>query len=180
MKLRLKINSLQIDQSLAKENFKPQLDISYVWLDQPITPDGETTDITLQDNFKVGVDFSFPIFLRKERAKLRQTEFKILDSEYELEFSERKIINNINARYNSVLTTINLIRQQFGMVENYELVVRAERLNLDQGESDLFKLNSQLDKLIESKTKLFKLRSQYKKSIAELYWIAGIRNLGNL
>lgn len=180
VKLRLKINSLQIDQSLARENFKPQLDVSYTLLDQPFTPDGETTDVTFRDSFKVGVDFSFPIFLRKERAKLRQTEFKILDSEYELDFSERRIINNINARYNIVLTTINLIRQQSGMVDNYELIVSAERLNLLQGESDLFKLNAQLDKLIESKTKLFKLRSQFKKDVAELYWIAGVRNLGNL
>ncbi|MGB3467896.1 MAG: TolC family protein [Cyclobacteriaceae bacterium] len=180
LKLRLKINSLQIDQSLARENFKPQIDVSYTILDQPFTPNGETTDITFRDNFKVGVDFSFPVFLRKERAKLRQTEFKILDSEYELDFSERRIINNINARYNIVLTTINLIREQSGMVRNYELIVNAERLNLLQGESDLFKLNAQLDKLIESQTKLFKLRSQFKKDVAELYWIAGIRNLGNL
>lgn len=179
VKLRLKMNSLQIDQSLARENLKPQIDVSYVLLDQPFSPAEGQGGLDLEDNFKVGVDFSFPIFLRKERAKLKQTQFKIIDNEFAISFNERKILNGINSKYNIVLTTRRLIRQQQGMVDNYELIVQAERLNLLQGESDLFKLNSQLDKLIESKTKLFKLKSTYQKDIAELYWIAGIRNLGN-
>lgn len=179
MKLRLKQDALQIDQSLARENLKPQIDISYVLLDQPFSPEGGQTGLDLEDNFKVGVDFSFPIFLRKERAKLKQTQFKIIDNELAIGFNERRILNDINSKYNVVLTTSRLIQQQQGMVNNYEIIVRAERLNLIQGESDLFKLNAQLDKLIESKTKLFKLKSTYQKDIAELYWIAGIRNLGN-
>jgi len=179
LKLRIKSNALQVDQSLARESLKPKVDFSYVLLDQPFGPAGQTTDVSLRDNFKVGVDFSFPIFLRKERAKLKQTQFKLVDNQLATNFTERRILNSINSKYNVVLTTIKLIRQQTDMVANYELIVKAERLNLQQGESDLFKLNSQLDKLIESKTKLFKLKSTFQKDLAELYWIAGIQNLGN-
>ncbi len=172
-RLYLRVNDL------SSQNLKPQVDVSYVLLDQPFRPVEGQSGLDLEDNFKVGVDFSFPIFLRKERAKLKKTQFKIIDNELAISFNERKILNGINSKYNVVLTTGRLIQQQQGMVDNFEIIVRAERLNLSQGESDLFKLNAQLDKLIESKTKLFKLKSTYQKDIAELYWIAGIRNLGN-
>ncbi|MEL7147512.1 MAG: TolC family protein, partial [Bacteroidota bacterium] len=178
-KLRLKGNSLEVERQLARENLKPQLDLSYVLLDQPVAPPGaENVDFDLTDNFKLGVDFSFPIFLRKERGKLNQVKFKIQDNNLELSFKEREVLNNINARFNTVSTTLRLIEQQGDMVENFRLIVQAERLNLRLGESDLFKLNAQLDKLIESRTKLIKLRASYQKDVAELYWAAGINRLG--
>ena len=178
-KLRLKNNSLEVEQQLARENLKPQLDLSYVLLDQPVAPPGGSSrDFDFTDNFKLGVDFSFPIFLRKERGKLNQVKFKIQDNLLELSFREREILNNINARFNAVGTTMRLISQQADMVANFQLVVQAERLNLRLGESDLFKLNAQLEKLIESRSKLIKLRASYQKDVAELYWAAGVNRLG--
>ena len=64
------------------------------------------------------------------------------------------------------------------MVDNYERLVDAERFNLQNGESDLFKINAQLDKLIEARRKLLKLQSGYQKDYATLYWLAGIPQLG--
>ena len=179
VKLRLKNNSLAVEQRLARENLKPQLDVSYVLLDQPVAPpSAEDVDFDLSNNFKLGVDFSFPIFLRKERGKLNQLKFKIQDNNLELTFKERQILNLVNARFNAVGTTMRLITQQDAMVSNFERIVQAERLNLRLGESDLFKLNAQLEKLIESQAKLIKLRASYQKDIAELYWAAGINRLG--
>lgn len=63
------------------------------------------------------------------------------------------------------------------MVNLYDRLLEAEFLNLENGESDLFKLNIQQEKLIQSQTKLLKLKSEYEKLKAELYWAAGIRNL---
>ena len=36
----------------------------------------------------------------------------------------------------------------------------------------------QIEKLIESQTKLLKMRADYQKSVMELYWFAGVQNLG--
>ncbi len=178
-KLELKNESLAIDLRLARENMKPRLDINYFLLDQPIDTNGDQNFVAFDENYKVGVDFAFPIFLRKERAKVAQTNIKIADNNFQLNFTERTVINEINGQYNSAVTTANILGQQQEMVNNYQLILIAERLNLVNGESDLFKLNIQMDKLIESQSKLLKLQSSYQKDVATLYWAAGIANLGN-
>jgi hypothetical protein len=55
--------------------------------------------------------------------------------------------------------------------------LKAEILNLENGESDLFKINIQQEKLIQSQSKLLKLMADYEKLKATLYWAAGVRNL---
>lgn len=178
VKLGLKNESLIIDRKLARENIKPQLDLDYTLLDQPIAPEGGSSELSFTDNYKLGVTFAFPILIRKERAKLKQIDIKVEQNLLEQTFREREIINNIGAQYNEVLTIGNILAQQQQMVNNYNLILSAERLNLQNGESDLFKINVQFDKLIKSQTKLFKLQSEYQKSLASLYWAAGIANLG--
>ena len=178
LKLRLKGQSLDIDRSLARENIKPRLDLSYYLLDQPYNAFGENNSIALDDNYKFGVDFSFPLFLRKERAKINMIKFKINENILEQNFTERVIINSLNSQFNEVVTTAEILQQQQNMVESYQLILNAERLNLESGESDLFKINVQIDKLIEAQSKLIKLQSNYQKDLAELYWAAGLTNLG--
>ncbi|MEO1052338.1 MAG: TolC family protein [Bacteroidota bacterium] len=176
-KLDLKNESLLVERALARENLKPQLDVSYYLLDQPFRTPDETSAIDLSDNYQVGLDFSFPIFLRKERAKLTQTKNKILQNGFQRDFKEREIVNQINGQYNRVINTADILIQQQMMVDSYERIVEAEQLNLQNGESDLFKINVQIDKLIESQSKLFKMRSTYQKDVANLYWAAGVANL---
>ncbi|MEQ8924811.1 MAG: TolC family protein [Fulvivirga sp.] len=177
-KLDLKNQSLMVDRRLARENIKPKLNLNYYLLDQPFDYEGNSNDIIFDENYKVGVEFAFPIFLRKERAKLSQTNIKLEQNSFQLDFTERQVMNDINAQYNEAVTTASILQQQQEMVNNYELLLTAERLNLENGESDLFKLNVQMDKLIESQSKLLKLKSNYQKDVATLYWAAGVSNLG--
>lgn len=178
-KLRLKNQSLMVERNLARENLKPRLDFNYYFLDQPFNSEGNRNDISLSDNYKLGLDFAFPIFLRKERAKLGQTKLKLLENTFQQDFAEREIINTINGEYAGLVATGDILDQQLLMVDSYQRIVAAERLNLQNGESDLFKINLQVDKLIESQSKLLKLQSTYQKNVANLYWAAGVTNLGN-
>lgn len=177
LKLRIKAESLGVDRRLARENLKPQLDLKYHLLDQPITPDSEFSSVQLEEDYRFGIDFSIPLFLRKERAKVNQVELKLESNALSQNLREREIINNINAIYFELVNTNSLIDQQQQMVENYQLLVDAERLNLANGESDLFKLNAQLDKLLANQSKLIKVNARYRKLYAELLWAAGIENL---
>jgi hypothetical protein len=63
---------------------------------------------------------------------------------------------------------------------NYDRLLRAEILNLEQGESDLFKINIQQEKLIQSQSKWLKLVAEFEKQKAFLYWAAGTRNLNKV
>lgn len=172
-KLNVKLNQLELDQRLAREFMKPKLDVSYYLLNQPFSPEGSQRSFSFDDNYKLGVDFSFPIFLRKERAKLAQTRLKLTNTNYDLILSSRQIINDINSAYNELINNAYILRQQQSMVTLYQRLMSAEMMNLDNGESDLFKINIQQEKLFNSQSKLIKVISDYQKQKAVLYWSAG-------
>lgn len=173
VKLSVKLNQLELDRSLAREFLKPQLDLNYSILSQPSAPHR----IDPLNDYKIGVDLSFPIFLRKERSKLALAKIKIDNTQYQRSQSEREITNEINATFNELRSTVTIIRQQQEVVDLYNRLLNAEILNLENGESDLFKINIQQEKLLQSQSKLLKLTSDLQKQKALLYWAAGIQNL---
>jgi outer membrane protein TolC len=176
-KLSVKLDQLEVERRLAVEFLKPTLDASYTFLNQPFDPRWNSS-FDLGENYKFGLDFSFPIFLRKERAKLAQTKIKISSTTFERGLAERDVINQIEAAYNTLDVTGSMIAQLSSMVENYERLLQAEFLNLENGESDLFKINIQQEKLINAQAKFLKMLSEYEKSKALLYWSAGVTKLG--
>lgn len=180
LKLNVKLSQLEVDRKLAAEYLKPKFDLNYNFLNQPINPQGEFNSITFLNDYKFGLDFSMPILIRKERAKLAQTKIKIQGTEYERLQTEREILNQINSTYNQLVNTNQILSQQSSVAENYERLLQAELLNLENGESDLFKINIQQEKLIQSQSKLLKLRAEYEKMKASLFWAAGARNLNFL
>ncbi|MFN3839539.1 MAG: TolC family protein [Cyclobacteriaceae bacterium] len=176
---KLSITLLQLDVSrrLAAEYLKPRLDLNYYLLNQPFTPELNWNSPT-GDDYKFGLDFSMPLFLRKERAKLSQVKLKINTTQYERNLAEREVINTIQTTNNALVATAAIIRNQQNMVENYERLLQAELLNFENGESDLFKINIQLEYLLQAQTKWAKLLAEYEKQKASLYWAAGVRKLG--
>lgn len=176
-KLNVKLDQLEIDRRLAAEYIKPKLDLSYNFLNQPITPTGDFQSFTFLNDYKFGLDFAMPILIRKERAKLAQAKIKIKGATYELTQTEREIINQLNMIFNQLVNTNQILEQQNAVAVYYQQLLNAEIFNLENGESDLFKINVQQDKLIQSQSKLLKLKAEYEKMKATLYWAAGVRNL---
>lgn len=172
IKIRTKIDQLEIDRRLAQEFLKPRFDLSYSLLSLP-----DPVEINPQRDYKFGVDFSIPVFLRKERSKLALTRLKVQDAQFMQSQTEREIVNEINTTFNTLVNSNTILSQLREMVNLYDRMLEAELLNLEYGESDLFKINIQQEKLIQSQTKLVKLMAEYQKQKATLYWAAGLRNL---
>lgn len=177
-KLRIEANSIEVSRRLATEQLKPKLDLKYKMLDQPLDTEGDFVNPAFDENYQLGLGFELPIFLRKERAKVQQVDIKLQENKLKQDLNTLKILNEIRASYNELINTAQLISRQSEMVQNYQILVDAERLNLANGESDLFKLNGQLDKLLDSQFKLVKENARYQKLLAQLYWASGIENLG--
>jgi outer membrane protein TolC len=173
IKLSGKLNQLEVERRLAREFLKPQVDLNYSLLSQPSAPH----QIDPLNDYKVGVDFSFPVFLRRERSKLALIKLKIENTQFQRDQSEREIINQINSTFNELRNTIIVIAQQQEVVDLYNRLLTSELLNLENGESDLFKINIQQEKLLQSQSKFLKLTSDLQKQKALLYWAAGIKNL---
>jgi outer membrane protein TolC len=176
-KLTIKLDQLEVDRKLAAEYLKPKLDLSYNFLNQPLQPSGEFQSFSFLNDYKFGLDFAMPILIRKERSKLAQTKIKIRETEYSRTQSEREIINQVNMIHNQLVNTNGILTRQNSIALNYQRLLNAELTNLENGESDLFKINVQQEKLIQSQSKLLKLKAEYEKMKATIYWAAGVRNL---
>lgn len=172
IKLRAKSGQLEVERKLAIEYLKPRLDLNYSVLSVP-----DPLEVNFQRDHKFGIDFSIPVFLRKERSKLALTKLKVNENQLAQSQLQREIINEINSTFNQILNTNVILNQQREMVDLYDRILEAELLNLENGESDLFKINIQQEKLIQSQTKFVKLIAEYQKMKASLYWSAGVQNL---
>jgi outer membrane protein TolC len=175
-KVRIRLQSQELERRLAVENLKPRLDLNYNFINQPFSPGGELLFPTGRD-YKFGMDFSFPLFLRKERSKLQVTKLKISDTRYEERLTNLRIVNEVQAAYNTLVNNQVLLRRQTEMAENYSRLLQAEFINLENGESDLFKLNVQQEKFLQAQSKVLKLKAELEKQRSVLYWAAGLRNL---
>jgi outer membrane protein TolC len=178
-KLSLKLRQLQFDQRLATEYLKPKINVSYYMLNQPLTPERSATNVTLDDNYKFGFDFSIPILLRKERAKLSQIKLKAENTNYDMLLTTRSIMNEINTAHNTLNTIGQVMVQQRAVADNYQRLVQAELVNLENGESDLFKINVQQEKFFNAQEKWLKSIAEFEKQKALLYWAAGTRPLAD-
>ena len=170
--IRTKIDQLEVERKLASEYLKPRLDLNYSVLSLP-----DPLEVNFDRDYKFGLDFSIPVFLRKERSKLAITKLKVLDAQFYQDQREREIINEILVVFNQLTNTNIILSQLREMVDLYDRILQAELVNLSNGESDLFKINIQQEKLIQSQSKLVKLMAEYQKSKANLYWAAGTPNL---
>lgn len=124
-------------------------------------------------NYKVGVDFSFPLFLREQRGKLREIKVKQMALDYDLQQTGREITTSILNAYNKLKAYEVQLAIQSSSIDNQQILLRGELAKFDLGESTLFLINSRETKLIDMRLKLADLVSSYQKSVAELYYTAG-------
>jgi len=170
-KFRIKTRLLELDRKLAAEMLKPSLNLQYNWLSAP-NP-GLWYDSPINQNYKMGMDFSFPLLIRKERAKISLVKTKILQNRLETEQTARNIQAEIRMAENQLLALSQNIEAQRTMVTNYDLLLQAEIRKFGIGESSLFLLNSREAKLIESRMKLISLETKFQKERAALLYAAG-------
>lgn len=175
IKLDVKIQQLSVEERFRREMLKPQLNLSANLLTQapmfsPEVPDYRAFGV---NNRKIGVDFVFPLFLRKERGKLRQVQIKSQQTGLERQQVRRDVINGVYAVHNDMLALERQIVVQDQAVRNQRRLLNAEQQKFEIGESSLFLVNSRETKLIDMEIKLEEIRSKYQKAVAELYYAAG-------
>ena len=170
-KINFKIDQLELDRRLGREMLKPMLNVNYSWLSR--TDNSTWATQTIDRNYKFGFDFSFPLFLRKERGKLGLVKTKILQAEMERTQLRRDIENGIRMSMNELQNLGRLIALQEQMVLNYQKLRNGEVKKFENGESSLFLINSRESKLIEALIKQAGFQSKYQKAKAALLFAAG-------
>ncbi|WP_448519133.1 TolC family protein [Rhodoflexus sp.] len=180
LKLDFKIKQMEIERRLAIEMLKPVINLNYNFLGQSPLFDESNSGAFFRNNYKYGIEFAFPLFLRKERAKLAQTNIKLKQGRFELSQLNREILNDINAIFNDLQNLRQQLVIQEQMINNYQILLRGEQIKFLNGESSLFLLNSREEKLLEGEQKFVDFQFKYAKSFAELLWAAGKNPAGDV
>ncbi len=162
--LSTKIEMLRIEQSLNANMLLPKLDLSYNYISEP----NAFSNYRFED-YKVGVNFSFPIFLRKERAKLKLSKLKVQDTEFTLATERVNLKNKIEAQQVEINSLERQIEINENLVANYNTMLEGEDRLFNLGESSLFLINSRENSLVSSQINALKLENEFYTAIINLY-----------
>ena len=177
LKLAAKTQQLTLEERFRRAMIQPQIQVSASLLSQTPNPDirydWSSYYAFRPQNHKISVDMVFPLFLRKERGKLREVQVKNQQTILEQQQTSRDITNTVQSAYNQLQTLAKQVTLQQQTIENQQLLLRAEQQKFDLGESSLFLVNARESKLIDLRVKGEELKTKYQKAIAELYFVAG-------
>lgn len=163
--LSYKIDGLVVDKRLKTNKLLPRIDVEYKF----ITDEPEYLNSFETQNYKAGLNFELPLFLRKERGDLKLAKLKLRDAQFELDNAEVQIQNKITAIYNELDSFENQNVLIDEIVSSYAALLAAEERKFSFGESSLFLINSRESKLIDAVLKQNQVENKYFTAKAKLF-----------
>lgn len=164
--LQSKIDILNVERKLNANELLPKINLGYSYLS-----DTNYLDDFNRENYKVGVDFSFPLFLRKERGKLKLTKYKIQETEYIMSVEKMQLSNKILAQK----TEIQSLNKQLDLIkklaQDNKIMLDSEERLFSFGESSLFLINTRENNLVSAKLAEISLANRFYVSNSELFKI---------
>jgi len=168
--LEYKVEILEFDRRLKANKLLPKLDLEYNFL----SGDPDILRSFVNENYKVGVNFSIPLFLRKERGDLQKSKIKLQDAELELYSEQLNLQNKIRALKEQFLSYQEQVLMINQLVENYEIMLNAEERKLQLGESSVFLVNTREKSLISARLKQISVQEKLWNTRAELTQVLAI------
>ncbi|WP_343707361.1 TolC family protein [Flavobacterium sp.] len=164
--LETKMDILEVNRQLKANSLLPKINVGYNYISEPNYWNNFNAD-----DYKFNIDFSFPIFLRKERGSLKMAKLKIQDMQFDIGQQRLELKNKIKAQQ----TEIASLRKQKVVIDNlvkdYMTMLNSEEKLFSFGESSIFLINSRENNLVSAKLSQISLENQFYLSNAELYKI---------
>jgi outer membrane protein TolC len=165
LSLGYKLEGLQVDTRLKANRLLPRIDVEYNFLTE--TPRVARTFNTAE--YKGGVNFSFPLFLRKERGDLKLAKLKLQDTEFEMDATLVNLQNKISALKQELESYVTQNEITLRMVSDSERMLEAEERKFQLGESSLFLVNARESKLIDNQLKAITIQNKFFSTKARLF-----------
>jgi outer membrane protein TolC len=128
---------------------------------------------TFPTEYTWGLEFNFPLFLRKERGNIQLTRLKIRDTELGQQQKLLELQNKLRSYYNEQVNLIGQVDLYSDAVNNYERLLQGEQQKFDTGESSLFLINSREVSLFQAQLKLIELITKFNIADNGLIWASG-------
>ncbi|BDB53870.1 transporter [Flavobacterium ammoniigenes] len=164
--LENKLAILEVDRKLKANSLLPKMDVGYHYLSEP-----NYWNDTNFNNYKIGVNFKFPLFLRKERGSLQLAKFKIQDTQFSLNLERVQLKNKINAQQTEIKSIEKQLQLLSSLVAGNSQMLQSEERLFSLGESSIFLLNSRENNLVSIQLTQLGLENRFLNSNAELFKI---------
>ncbi|RTZ06416.1 transporter [Flavobacterium bomense] len=164
--LQSKIDMLNVERKLKANMLLPKIDVGYSYISEPSYIDNYQFE-----DYKIGLDFYFPLFLRKERGSLKLAKYKVQESEFVLDLEKVQLTNKINAQkleIKSLLKQQELIKD---LVQDNLIMLNSEERLFSFGESSLFLINIRENNLVTAQLSKIALENRFYISNSDLFKI---------
>lgn len=158
-----KVKLLEVDKRFKSNQLWPKLNLGYYYLSEPSLINDQNFD-----NYKIGFNFSYSLFLRKERAAFQLAKYQLQDASYELSSQQLQLQNKLEYQNNEVQTLSEQMEVLSDLVDDFAYMLKAEEQLFQIGESSIFYINTREQKLVKAKIDLINLQYEYCKSNAGL------------
>ena len=171
--LDFKTDILQVEKQYKAQNLLPTFRVNYNFLNKGYQFSNPINQSLYNNNYKAGVQFGLPLFLRQARGDLKQANIKIAQQKEETKQVRLEIENKIKKYYAELVALKNQQTLTTKSVENAKKLLEAEFQRFEIGESSLFLVNSRELKLIEVLLKSYELKTKFFKTFVALNWAKG-------
>lgn len=168
---RYKLDAMSAENEWKREQLKPRLQVSYNPL---FVPENNLPGMYVTDNYKLGLGFSMPLFLRKERGELRISNYKIREAELDLDYSNLHLLRQSETAFNELENTGAQFNLYSRTVEDYGKLFQAEKRIFEGGESSLFMINAREMSYILARIKLIDIYFKNRKAELSAAYSLGI------
>ncbi|PIF32925.1 outer membrane protein TolC [Flavobacterium sp. 9] len=161
-----KIDMLTVEKDLKQNMLLPKINIGYSYLSEPAYIDNYRFD-----DYKIGLEFYFPLFLRKERGSLKLAKYKLQENQFALALEKTQLTNKITAQKTEILSLVKQKKLAKDLVENNMTMLNSEERLFTFGESSLFLINTRENNLVSAKLAAIALENRFYISNSELFKI---------
>jgi len=172
LQYQYKIEQMEIDKRWKKEQLKPVLNLKYNALSKPVN--GNPFTMYNGNNYTWGLEFRFPVFLRKERGDFKMADLKIQEAEWDIVTKQAGIEIKANMAINQWSATTEQINLYSQTVKDYFGLLDGERKMFNAGESSLFMVNSREIGYIQAQLKLIDLIAKNQKASLSTNFALGL------
>lgn len=164
--LQSKIDILNVEKKLKANMLLPKIDVGYSYLSEPSYFDNYQFE-----DYKIGLDFYFPLFLRKERGNLKLAKYKIQETEFTLDLEKVQLSNKIIAQKTEIESLIKQKEIIKGLVKDNVTMLNSEERLFSFGESSLFLINTRENNLVSAQLSKIALENRFYISNSALFKI---------
>jgi outer membrane protein TolC len=163
--MRLKMDQLDVERQLKENKLLPIIEASY----DAVSPQWDDGNSYQLSDYKAGISFSMPLFLRKERGDLKLAQIKLQDAEYDVLTTSLAIENKVKAIFSEIDSYLVQNDITLEIVQDSQLLLIAEERKFELGDSSIFLINSRETKLIESSLKRLEVGVKLLNAKAQLF-----------